>query len=235
VDAGREELVRGAMRALGDETKFQLVKALLDEGPRSAGDLCARLSKARSTIDEHLEALLEVGLVTRRRTDKKFVYEATELARLCIEFLEGRGSMERVVEALPQRAEVKVKVVGGTRLERLKRLASSPPLTALLATSAALTLRLVGLPLHIGWIMAGLGLIYGVARVRGALRVGRREVASACIVASLLTALASSLVVEGPLALEAFTVGFLFYLALFLVLAFTPFEAVSYLASRRRR
>ena len=232
---GREELVRGAMRALSDETKFQLVKALLDEGPRSAGDISIRLGRARSTIDEHLEELLEAGLVTRRKVDRRFIYEPTELAKLCVEFLEGRGSMERVVEALPERAGVKVRVVEAARGAKLKQLASSPPLAALLATLAALALRLSGLSFELGLVMAALGLIYGVARARGVLRVGRREVAAACIVASFLTALASGPFVKGYGPLEELTVGFLFYLALFAVYAFIPFEAATYLASRRRR
>ncbi len=222
----KRELVRRAVAALSDETRYRLVKCLMEEGPSSAGELAVKLDKARSTIDEHLEELLEAGLVVRRRLERKFLYEATELARLCIEFLEGRGSVEEVVEALPDRVEVKVEVVEAKSRLGLKWLLSNPPAVALLAVLAALALKPVAPPFELGLTMVALGLGYGLADVKGVLRVERKDLVSACVVAAFVTALAACFVVKGHLILETLLVGFAWYLAIYVVCSFTFFEAV---------
>lgn len=220
----KQRLVRQALSSLGDETKFKLVKYLVSEGPASAGELAAKLERARSTVDEHLEELLELGLVTRRRVDRRYVYEGTELAKACLRILEGEA-VEVMLEGLPEQARVEVEVVRAPR-GGLLRLLSNPVLATSIAMIIVLPLRLL-----IPWadprgLMVMVGLCYGVAEARGAVRVGRRGLAGACVAAALITAAAASLAVAGHGVAEAFVVGFLLYLAIYALCAFIPFEAV---------
>lgn len=226
----KQRLVRLALGSLSDETKFKLVKCLVYEGPASAGELAAKLDRARSTIDEHLEELLELGLVARRRVDRKYVYEGTELARACLKILEGEA-VERMLEGLPERARVEVKVVEASRRGLLKLL-SSPVLVSSVAVLAALLLRPLAPWLDPRGVLAAVGLYYGVAEARGAVRVGRRGLAGACVAAALITAAAASATVVGHSIVEAFLVGFLLYLLWYALCAFIPFEAVRLLRRR---
>ncbi|MEM4700327.1 MAG: helix-turn-helix domain-containing protein [Candidatus Nezhaarchaeales archaeon] len=225
----KQRLVRLALGSLSDETKFKLVKCLVHEGPASAGELAARLDRARSTIDEHLEELLELGLVTRRRVDRKYVYEGTELARACLKILEGEA-VERALEGLPERARVEVRVEAYRR--GLLKLLSSPALVSFISILAALLLKPLAPWLDPRGVMAAVGLCYGVAEARGAVRVGRRGVAGACVAAALVTAAAASATVAGHSVVEAFLVGFLLYLSWYALCAFIPFEAVRLLWRR---
>jgi len=232
VGEAKRELLRQALSSLGDETKFKLVKLLLEEGPASAGDLTVKLDRARSTVDEHLEELMEVGLVSRRRLDRKFLYEATELAKLCLSILEGKESVEGALEALPSQAEVEVKVFTGPLRPSVRLLASRPGLVSSMVILAGLAARPLAPWLDLRALMALLGLGYGVADARGVLRVGRRDVAAACVAAALLTSIAASLTVVGHGLVEAFLVGFLLYLAWYSLAMFIPFEAVRLLWRR---
>ena len=228
----KRELVKRALSSLSDETRFRIVKSLLEEGSASAGELATKLDKARSTVDEHLEELLETGLVARRRVDRKFLYEATELAKLCVEMLEGKGSMERLLEALPDQVKVEVEVVEAIRGPSLKWLASNPALTASAIVAAALAIKPLApwLDLRAALVIIGLG--YGIADVKGVLRVERRDLAAACVAAALLTAAAACLAVTGHNPVEVFIVGFVVYLAWYAASAFIPFEALRLLWRR---
>lgn len=228
----RRELFKQALSALSDETRFKLVKLLLEEGPASAGDLTIRLDRARSTVDEHLEELMEIGLVSRRRLDRKFLYEATELAKLCVKILEGKGSVEEALEELPSQAEVKVEVVAAPAKPFIKVLVSRPELMSLAVILAGLIAKPFTPWLDLRALMALLGLGYGLVNARGILRVERRDMASACVAAALLTSTAALLTVVGHGVVEAFLVGFLMYLAWYLLAAFIPFEAVRLLWRR---
>ncbi len=74
--------------ALADQTRYRIIKLLI-EGPMATDDLVKAVGKARSTVEEHLSVLLEAKLVTRRREDKRYVYEATGVARTLIDVMEG--------------------------------------------------------------------------------------------------------------------------------------------------
>lgn len=62
--------------ALGDPTRFAIVERLLEQGPRSAGDLqdVARISPP--AISRHLKVLREAGLITRRIDGQRRIYAA---------------------------------------------------------------------------------------------------------------------------------------------------------------
>ncbi|MCX8204748.1 MAG: winged helix-turn-helix domain-containing protein [Candidatus Nezhaarchaeota archaeon] len=226
----RQRLIKQALGSLSDETRFKLVKSLVAEGPASAGELASKLGKARSTIDEHIEELLGLGLISRRRVDRRFIYEATELAKACLRILEGEP-LEKLLEGLPERARVEVKVVEAPRAGLLRAL-SNPALTTSVAVVLALILRPLAAWIDLRGLLALIGLCYGVADARGVVRVERRGLAGACVAAAFITAVAASIAMAGRGVVEAFVVGFLLYLAWYALCAFIPFEAVRLLWRR---
>jgi len=60
--------------ALGDRTRRQVFE-LLQQGPRSVGDLAADLPVSRPAVSQHLRVLEEAGLVTHRRQGTRNLYE----------------------------------------------------------------------------------------------------------------------------------------------------------------
>jgi len=53
-------------RALGDPTRFRLLREIAERGEVSCRDLTARLRIAQATVSHHLRVLSEAGLVTAR-------------------------------------------------------------------------------------------------------------------------------------------------------------------------
>lgn len=115
MEEGRE-LIKKAIATLTSEINYGLVRVLMEAGPTTAGELTEKMGRARSTIDEHVKELMEVGLIVRRKVNQKYVFEATRLARACVGFMEGKGSMEELYKLIPQEAELKVKVREGSGL-----------------------------------------------------------------------------------------------------------------------
>ena len=60
--------------ALGVPTRRQVFE-LLQEGPRSVGELAAELPVSRPAVSQHLRVLESVGLVTHRRRGTRHLYE----------------------------------------------------------------------------------------------------------------------------------------------------------------
>ena len=60
--------------ALGDPTRRQVFE-LLQEGPRSVGELAAELPVSRPAVSQHLRVLESAGLVTHRRQGTRHLYE----------------------------------------------------------------------------------------------------------------------------------------------------------------
>lgn len=54
-------------RSIGNETRFRIVDALVEDGPQSASELRERLEVRSNTLHYHLEELIEVGLVENRK------------------------------------------------------------------------------------------------------------------------------------------------------------------------
>lgn len=54
-------------RAIGNETRFRLLYALIEEGRQSATELQEELDVASNTLHYHLDALVDVGLVENRK------------------------------------------------------------------------------------------------------------------------------------------------------------------------
>ena len=72
-----------AFAALGQATRLDLLRALLDAGPSglAAGEIAARLGVPGSTLSFHLRALDQAGLVAATRQGRSLIY-AVQFARL---------------------------------------------------------------------------------------------------------------------------------------------------------
>jgi protein-tyrosine-phosphatase/DNA-binding transcriptional ArsR family regulator len=81
-----------AFAALGQETRLELLRALLGAGPSgmAAGDVAARLGVPPSTLSFHLRALEQAGLIAATRQGRSLIY-AAQLAQLraLLSFLAG--------------------------------------------------------------------------------------------------------------------------------------------------
>jgi DNA-binding transcriptional ArsR family regulator len=65
--------VEAVLRALADESRRTLLKALTD-GPATAGELAALLPIARPGVSRHLRVLREAGLVEVRQDAQRRIY-----------------------------------------------------------------------------------------------------------------------------------------------------------------
>ncbi len=59
--------------ALGDWTRRQILEAL-KSGPRSVGEVAAKLPVSRPAVSQHLRVLKDAGLVTDRRDGTRRIY-----------------------------------------------------------------------------------------------------------------------------------------------------------------
>ncbi len=66
MDRRTRDAVRVA-RALGDPTRFELLRRIAERGEICCGDLTALVPVSQATISHHLRILSEAGLVTSRR------------------------------------------------------------------------------------------------------------------------------------------------------------------------
>lgn len=65
-------------RALGDETRQDLLKLLQREGEQCVGDLVQRFNLSQPTISHHLLLLKRAGLLTSRKEGKQVYYAIDE-------------------------------------------------------------------------------------------------------------------------------------------------------------
>ena len=87
-------------RSIGNETRFRVLDALLEDGPQSASELRDRLEVRSNALYYHLDELVDVGLVENRKrkspdSDGLYsYYRATSL---------GEGVLEHGVPELMRR------------------------------------------------------------------------------------------------------------------------------------
>jgi len=65
-------------KALGDETRQQLLETLLARGETCVGDLVKTFHLSQPTISHHLTLLKNANLVTRRKKGKQVFYAIDE-------------------------------------------------------------------------------------------------------------------------------------------------------------
>jgi ArsR family transcriptional regulator len=64
----------GAFRALGDQTRREILR-MLRTGPRTSGELASRFRSSWPTVSRHLAVLREAGLVLTERKGQEIFYE----------------------------------------------------------------------------------------------------------------------------------------------------------------
>lgn len=80
-----DELQAKFVRGLGDPTRLKIVRYLLD-GPRSVGEIVARLNMPQNRISNHLACLKWCGYVVTERRGRSVIYEvADERVRTILE------------------------------------------------------------------------------------------------------------------------------------------------------
>ena len=65
-------------KALGDETRFSILKVIARSGEASCGELARRFPVAQPTISHHTRVLAEAGLLTSRRAGQHSYFRLVE-------------------------------------------------------------------------------------------------------------------------------------------------------------
>jgi DNA-binding transcriptional ArsR family regulator len=78
------EPVARQFRVLGEPQRLRILQ-LLETGPKSVNQVVEALGVSQPNVSRHLQALLEVGLVTRRARGTSAVYSVSDpvVFRLC--------------------------------------------------------------------------------------------------------------------------------------------------------
>jgi len=104
------------VEALGDMTRYQILKLIKEEGPMSVSDMSVKLNKHRATIDKHVKQLMKAGLLVRKEDPERgvFVYMLTDAA---INVIEG---IERAKESAPKPIiEMPVKKIRRIKIKKI--------------------------------------------------------------------------------------------------------------------
>jgi len=80
-----------ALSALGDETRYRVVCALVEEGEMCVCEFDPVLDVSESAASHALSTLRDAGMVEREKRGRWRYYEATEKAEAVLEALEGNG------------------------------------------------------------------------------------------------------------------------------------------------
>jgi len=65
-------------KALGDETRQQILDILINEGEKCVSDLVDQFNVSQPTISHHLNFLKQADLVTSRKEGKQIYYQACQ-------------------------------------------------------------------------------------------------------------------------------------------------------------
>jgi len=66
--------------ALSDKTRYSILESLAKR-PMNGDELAEAVQRSRSTVETHLSTLLRLDLVSRKRVERTYYYEATPSAR----------------------------------------------------------------------------------------------------------------------------------------------------------
>jgi len=80
-----------ALSALGDETRYRVVRALVEEDEMCVCEFDPVLDVSESAVSHALSTLRDAGMVERKKRGRWRYYEATEKAEAVLEALEGNG------------------------------------------------------------------------------------------------------------------------------------------------
>lgn len=99
LDRGLSRAETNLFRALGDETRLQLLE-LLFEGERNVGDLVGKVGKEQSAISHHLRCLRTCGLVKTRKAGKEIFYSLNGQGRVKDLLLLARAHVETTLNEI---------------------------------------------------------------------------------------------------------------------------------------
>ncbi len=114
------EELREILDALSERTRYSILEAL-SQRPMTGDEIAESVNRSRSTVEAHLSLLLRLGLISRRRDDKRYLYEITPKA-----------------EAWLNQEIPKTGIKVGKRYPKFGRLPSSLPLSLTLAMAITL-------------------------------------------------------------------------------------------------
>ena len=101
------------VEALGDMTRYQILKLIKEEGPMSVSDMSVKLNKHRATIDKHVKQLMKAGLLVRKEDPERgvFVYMLTDAAINVIEGIEkAKESVPKPIIEMPVKKIRRIKI-----------------------------------------------------------------------------------------------------------------------------
>ncbi|MDH5810850.1 MAG: winged helix-turn-helix domain-containing protein [Candidatus Methanomethylicaceae archaeon] len=75
------EELREILDALSERTRYAILESL-SKRPMTGDEIAESVNRSRSTIESHLSILLRLGLISRRRDDKRYFYEITPKAEV---------------------------------------------------------------------------------------------------------------------------------------------------------
>jgi DNA-binding transcriptional ArsR family regulator len=73
------EELREILDALSERTRYSILEAL-SQKPMTGDEIAESVNRSRSTVESHLSLLLRLGLISRKRDDKRYLYEITPKA-----------------------------------------------------------------------------------------------------------------------------------------------------------
>ena len=79
-----------ALSSLGDETRYRVVRALVEEGEMCVCEFDPVLDVSESAVSHALSALRDAGMVEREKRGRWRYYTATERAKAVLEALEAK-------------------------------------------------------------------------------------------------------------------------------------------------
>lgn len=70
--------VAARFRALGDETRLEILQRLIAGGPMSVGDLAGAIEGSHANVSKHLRVLHDAGLVEREKRGTSVYYTVAD-------------------------------------------------------------------------------------------------------------------------------------------------------------
>lgn len=73
------EELREILDALSERTRYAILEAV-SRRPMTGDEIAEVVERSRSTVESHLSILLRLGLISRKKEDKRYLYEITPKA-----------------------------------------------------------------------------------------------------------------------------------------------------------
>ena len=181
--------------ALSDSTRLTIVKMLLSK-EMTAEEITSKTGKARSTIERHLDSLMEAGLIERRKgEDRAYIYYATPLAKEVLRVAEQKPLEEAKEELTPKEVIVELPIKRPLLKSTHMLLSTTLGLSAFFLIVASLT----SVPM---WI---LGIILGLIL---SIEEEIKKTLGFLLLSSIVVGLGSALIIGGGPVVLTLTIGF---------------------------